>query len=89
MMDGGSDSLSTFTDPPAGRLLTQWVMPGSSLAPLYGNHRFELEWYRHSMGSQVVWVDGHVSRVKSTGLNSGGIDYRHYTGIRPKYPFSN
>jgi prepilin-type N-terminal cleavage/methylation domain-containing protein/prepilin-type processing-associated H-X9-DG protein len=89
MMDGGSDSLSTFTDPPAGRLLTQWVMPSSPYAPLYGNHRFELEWYRHSMGSQVAWVDGHVSRVKSTGLNSGGIDYRHYTGIRPKYPFSN
>jgi prepilin-type N-terminal cleavage/methylation domain-containing protein/prepilin-type processing-associated H-X9-DG protein len=89
MMDGGSDSLSTFTDPPAGRLLTQWVMPGSSLAPLYNFHRFELEWYRHSMGSQVAWVDGHVSRVKSTGLDNGGIDYRHYTGIRPKYPFSN
>jgi prepilin-type N-terminal cleavage/methylation domain-containing protein/prepilin-type processing-associated H-X9-DG protein len=89
MMDGGSDSLSTFTDPPAGRLLTQWVMPGSSLAPLYGNYRFELEWYRHSMGSQIAWVDGHVSRVKFTGLDKGGIDYRHYTGIRPKYPFSN
>jgi prepilin-type N-terminal cleavage/methylation domain-containing protein/prepilin-type processing-associated H-X9-DG protein len=84
-MDGGSDSLSTFTDPPSGTILTQWGLSGG-LAPLYGNYRFELEWYRHSKRSQVVWVDGHVSRVRFTGLNSGGIDGRHYTGIRPKYP---
>jgi prepilin-type N-terminal cleavage/methylation domain-containing protein/prepilin-type processing-associated H-X9-DG protein len=84
-MDGGSDSLSTFTDPPTGTILTQWALNGG-LAPLYGNYRFEWEWYRHSKRSQVVWVDGHVSRIRFTGLNSGGIDGRHYTGIRPKYP---
>lgn len=84
-MDGGSDSLSTFTDPPSGTILTQWALNGG-LAPLYGNYAFELEWYRHSKRSQIVWVDGHVSRVRFTGLNNGGIDYRHYTGIRPKYP---
>lgn len=88
-MDGGSDSLSTFTDPPSGRILTQWVLPGSSLAPLYGNYAFEWEWYRHSKRSQTVWVDGHVSRIRFTGHNSGGIDYRHYTGIRPKYPVAD
>lgn len=85
MMDGGDDSLSTFTDPPTGTLLTQWRL-GGGLAPLYGNYAFENEWYRHNKRSQVIWVDGHVSKVKFTGLNSGGIDYRHYTGIRPKYP---
>jgi len=87
-MDGGSDSLSTFTDPPSGTILTQWGLNGS-LAPLYGNYAFEWEWYRHGKGSQIAWVDGHVSRVRFTGLNSGGIDYRHYTGIRPKYPVPN
>jgi prepilin-type N-terminal cleavage/methylation domain-containing protein/prepilin-type processing-associated H-X9-DG protein len=87
-MDGGSDSLSTFTDPPAGLLLSQWALNGS-LAPLYGNYSFEWEWYRHNKASQIVWVDNHVSSVRFKGLNSGGIDYRHYTGIRPKYPVAN
>jgi len=84
-MDGGSDSLSTFTDPPAGTILTQWAL-GGGLAPLYGNYAFEKEWYRHDMQNQTVWVDGHVSKIRFTGLTKGGIDGRHYTGIRPKYP---
>ena len=84
-MDGGDDSLSTFTDPPMGTILTQWRI-GGGLAPLYGNYHFENEWYRHNMGNQTVWVDGHVSRIKFTGLDKGGIDGRHYTGVRPKYP---
>lgn len=88
LMDGGDDSLSTFTDPPSGTLLRQWGLTGG-LASLYGNYAFENEWYRHSKRSQIVWVDGHVSRVRFTGLNGGGIDYRHYTGIRPKYPVSD
>jgi prepilin-type N-terminal cleavage/methylation domain-containing protein/prepilin-type processing-associated H-X9-DG protein len=84
-MDDGTDSLSTFTDPPRGTILTQWRL-GGGLAPLYGNYAFEWEWYRHSKRNQTVWVDGHVSKIRFTGLNSGGIDGRHYTGIRPKYP---
>jgi len=81
-MDGGSDSLSTFTDPPAGRILTQW----DGLASYYGGYNFENEWYRHNKGCQTVWVDGHVSRIKFKSRTDGGIDGRHYTGIRPKYP---
>ena len=84
-MDGNDDSLSTFTDPPAGTILGQWRL-GGSLAPLYGNYAFENEWFRHNKRSQTVWVDGHVSSIRFTGLTGGGIDYRHYTGIRPKYP---
>lgn len=80
-MDDGSDSLSTFTDPPAGRLLTQW----DSLSSYYGGHNFETEWFRHNNRSVVIWVDGHASQIKNTGRNKGGIDYRYYTGIRPKY----
>lgn len=81
LMDDGSDSLSTFTDPPAGRLLTQW----DGLASYYGGHNFETEWFRHNNRSVVTWVDGHASSIKNTGRNKGGIDYRYYTGIRPKY----
>lgn len=81
-MDGSSDSLSTFTDPPAGRILTQW----DGLASYYGGYNFENEWYRHNKRNQTVWVDGHVSRIRFTSRSNGGIDGRHYTGIRPKYP---
>ncbi len=81
-MDDGGDCLSTFTDPPAGRILTQW----DGLASYYGGYNFENEWYRHNKGCQTSWVDGHVSRIRFTGRTSGGIDGRHYTGIRPKYP---
>jgi hypothetical protein len=52
---------------------------------LYGNHPFEWEWYRHNKGCQTVWVEGHVSRIRFTGLNVG-IDYRHYTGVTPLRP---
>jgi prepilin-type N-terminal cleavage/methylation domain-containing protein len=78
-MEGPEDSLGLF--PGATRILTQWA----SLAPYYGNHPFEWEWYRHNKGCQTVWVEGHVSRIKFTGLNVG-IDYRHYTGVTPLRP---
>jgi prepilin-type N-terminal cleavage/methylation domain-containing protein len=82
-MEGPEDSLGLF--PGASRILTQWVLPGSSLAPLYGNHPFEWEWYRHSKGCMTVWVEGHVSRIRFTGLDVG-IDYRHYIGVNPLKP---
>ncbi len=82
-MEGSSDSLGLF--PGESRILSQWTMPGSSYAPLYGNYAFEWEYYRHSKGNQTAWVDGSVSRIKFTGLNKG-IDYRHYTGIEPLNP---
>jgi len=84
--EGSSDSLGLF--PGDTRILSQWTMPGSSYAPLYGNYAFEWEYYRHNRGNQTVWVDGHVSRIRFTGLNKG-IDYRHYTGIRPLEPVPN
>ena len=84
-MEGPDDSLSTFIDPQnVGLILSQWRQ-GGSLAPLYGNYAFENEWFRHNRRCQIVWVDGHVSRFRLTKLNGGGIDYRYYTGIRPKY----
>jgi prepilin-type N-terminal cleavage/methylation domain-containing protein/prepilin-type processing-associated H-X9-DG protein len=82
MMDGGSDSLGMY--PGSSSILSQWVGPGS-LADLYDGYNFEFEWYRHSKGNQTAWVDGHVSRIRSTGLNVG-IDYRHYTGVEPINP---
>ncbi|HRT08866.1 MAG TPA: prepilin-type N-terminal cleavage/methylation domain-containing protein [Candidatus Paceibacterota bacterium] len=85
-MEGPEDSLGLF--PGARQILTQWIgtpPPYGGLAPLYGGHPFELEWYRHSKGCQTVWVDGHVSRIRFTGLNVG-IDYRHYLGVNPIKP---
>ncbi len=84
LMDGPEDSLSSFTDPPRGRILSQWAI-GGGLASYYGNYDFSKEWFRHSKRSGTVWVDGHVSKIRNTGLTSGGIDYRYYTGQRPKY----
>jgi hypothetical protein len=85
--EGSSDSIGLF--PGDTRILSQWTMPGSSYAPLYGNYPFEWEYYRHcGRVNQTVWVDGHVSKIKFTGLNKG-IDYRHYTGIRPLEPVPN
>ncbi len=81
-MEGAEDSLGLF--PGASKILTQWL-PGGSLAPLYGNYDFTWEWYRHSKGCQTIWVEGHVSRIRFTGLNVG-IDYRHYTGANPQRP---
>ena len=81
-MEGSEDSLGLF--PGSAQILSQWTA-GSSLPPLYGGHAFEWEWYRHSKGCQTVWVDGHVSRIRFTGLRVG-IDYRHYTGVNPVKP---
>ena len=49
-----------------------------------GNYAFETN-VSPQPRCQIVWVDGHVSRFRLTKLNGGGIDYRYYTGIRPKY----
>jgi prepilin-type N-terminal cleavage/methylation domain-containing protein/prepilin-type processing-associated H-X9-DG protein len=88
-MEGGSDSLGLF--PGNGSILTQWIgtpEPYGGLSGLYNGYHFDLEWYRHTKGNQTVWVDGHVSRIRFTGLRVG-IDYRHYTGVRPLSPVAN
>jgi prepilin-type N-terminal cleavage/methylation domain-containing protein/prepilin-type processing-associated H-X9-DG protein len=84
-MEGPEDSLGLF--PGATQILTQWIgqPPYGGLTPYYDGHHFELEWYRHGKGCQTVWVDGHVSRIRWTGLNVG-IDYRQYTGVNPLRP---
>ena len=84
-MEGGSDSIGLF--PGNTQILTQWIgqPPYGGLSGLYGGYHFDNEWYRHSKGNQTVWVDGHVSRIRFTGLNVG-IDYRHYTGEVPLNP---
>jgi prepilin-type N-terminal cleavage/methylation domain-containing protein/prepilin-type processing-associated H-X9-DG protein len=88
-MEGGSDSIGLF--PGSAQILTQWIgnpEPYGGLSTLYGGYRFDYEWYRHGKGNQTVWVDGHVSRIRFTGLRVG-IDYRHYTGLRPLAPVPN
>jgi len=84
-MEGPEDSLGLF--PGATQILTQWIgqPPYGGLTSYYDGHHFEMEWYRHGKGCQTVWVEGHVSRIKFTGLNVG-IDYRHYTGVNPLKP---
>ena len=83
-MEGPSDSLSNFSDS-NGQILTQWGA-GSTLSGLYGGYNFVKEWYRHGNGCQTIWVDGHASRIRFTGLNVG-IDYRYYTGKTIVRPF--
>ncbi len=84
-MEGPEDSIGLV--PGASQILFQWIgqPPYGGLSGYYGGHHFELEWYRHSKACQTVWVEGHVSRIKFTGLNVG-IDYRHYTGVPPLRP---
>ncbi len=80
--EGDTDTIGLF--PGQTQILTQWIgqPPYGGLSTLYGGYHFDREWYRHNNGCQTVWVDGHVSRIRYTGLNVG-IDYRHYTGIHP------
>ncbi len=89
MMEGPDDTIGLF--PGKTQILTQWIgQPpyGGLSAQYYGGYHFDNEWYRHSKGCQTVWVEGHVSRIKFTGLKVG-IDYRHYTGVMPLNPVSN
>jgi prepilin-type N-terminal cleavage/methylation domain-containing protein/prepilin-type processing-associated H-X9-DG protein len=84
-MEGESDSIGLF--PGSSAILTQWIgnPPYGGLSGLYGGYHFDYEWYRHNKGCQTVWVDGHVSRIRFTGLNVG-IDFRHYIGVAPLKP---
>jgi prepilin-type N-terminal cleavage/methylation domain-containing protein/prepilin-type processing-associated H-X9-DG protein len=82
-MEGPDDSLGLF--PGKSEILTQWRY---SLASLYPGVQFEWEWYRHSRKCNTLWVDGHVSPLRFTGLNRG-VDYRHYTGQLPLDPVDN
>jgi prepilin-type N-terminal cleavage/methylation domain-containing protein/prepilin-type processing-associated H-X9-DG protein len=85
-MEGGSDSIGLF--PGNSSILTQWIGGGpptrSGLSDLYdgGNYAFEWEYYRHKKGCNTLWLDGHVSKIRYTGL-SVGIDFRYYTGHEP------
>src|SRR5207253_10669360 len=90
-MEGGEDSIGLF--PGSGSILTQWIGGGPASggaygglsSQYYGGYHFDNEWYRHGRGCQTVWVDGHVSRIRFTGLNVG-IDFRYYTGGEVQKP---
>ena len=91
-MEGSDDSIGLF--PGKTQILGQWIgQPPTygGLGDLYGHYRFDYEWYRHTKGCQTSWVDGHVSRIRFTSLSgaNAGIDYRHYTGVRPLRPVSD
>jgi prepilin-type N-terminal cleavage/methylation domain-containing protein len=80
-MDGGDDSLSTFSN--SGTILAQWIgsPPGTGglSKSLYNGYQFQWEWFRHNKKCLTMWMDGHSSLIPFTGYNVG-IDYRYYTG---------
>ena len=75
-MEGEEDSTGLF--PGYSEILVQWKY---SLAGLYPGFNWEWEWYRHNKKSQVLWLNGNVSRVPYNGKK--GHDYRWYTGDPP------
>jgi prepilin-type N-terminal cleavage/methylation domain-containing protein len=82
-MDGGDDSLSTFSS--SGTILSQWIgsPPGSGglSRSLYNGYPFQWEWYRHNRKCQTMWLAGHASLIPFN--NYKGVDYRWYTGDPP------
>ena len=75
-MEGEEDSTGLF--PGCSEILVQWKY---SLAGLYPGFNWEWEWYRHNKQTQVLWLNGNVSRVRYNGKK--GHDYRWYTGDPP------
>ena len=82
--NGGGDSIGLF--PGESQILVQWIgngppSYGGFSAGYYHNYPFENEWYRHGNNKRchTMWVDGHLSSIKFTGLKVG-IDWRAYTG---------
>jgi len=88
LMTGPEDSIGLF--PGQTQILSQWIgqPPYGGLSTLYNKYHFDYEWYRHNKGNQTLWVDGHASRIRFTGLNKG-IDFRHYIGSIPLDPVPN
>ncbi len=78
-MEGADDSIGLF--PGKSEILTQWA----GLSSYYGGYNFTWEWYRHRKKCCTLFLDGHVSKLRFTGLNRG-IDYRYYTGQQPQSP---
>jgi len=86
--EGETDTIGLF--PGQSQILSQWIgqPPYGGFSSLYGGYHFDNEWYRHNKRDQTAWVDGHVSKIRFTGL-SVGIDYRHYTGETPLNPIKD
>lgn len=76
-MEGGSDSIGLF--PGNTEILTQWRF---SLAGLYPERKMWMEWYRHNLINNTLWIPGHVSTFRFNGFDKG-INYRFYTGEDP------
>jgi prepilin-type N-terminal cleavage/methylation domain-containing protein len=77
-MEGPEDCLGLF--PGYNTILNQWTI---DLAPLYPGVDLVGEWYRHNRRCETMWLDGHASSIRFTGLTVG-IDYRYYTGDQPQ-----
>ena len=90
-MEGEDDSIGLV--PLVPQILTQWIGNGPPnygglSAQYYAGYHFENEWYRHGRRCQTMWVDGHLSRIRFTGLKVG-IDWRYYTGEAVQNPIAD
>jgi prepilin-type N-terminal cleavage/methylation domain-containing protein/prepilin-type processing-associated H-X9-DG protein len=75
MRNGSRDTLSSYGGP---LNLTSWrpIPPGGELFIMSAHREPIMEYYRHNRAAQVVWLDGHVSRIQeSKGQDVPGFYY--------------
>jgi len=75
-MEGYDDSDGLF--PGSTSILSQWVQ----LSSLYNGTDMTMGYWRHSLGGNILWVPGNVSKFKKVPYKIG-YDYRYYTAEPP------